>query len=58
METSFTIETTTTGFKVRAITKKLNGKTTSRLIGRSHDYEEAQAFIDDYEERVGLLRTI
>jgi len=58
METSFTIESTTTGFKVRAITTKPSGKTTSRLIGRTRDYEEAQGFIDDYEERVGLLRSI
>lgn len=55
MRTSFTIETTTTGFKVRAITTKSNGKTTSRLIGRSRDYEEAQGIIDDYELGVGHL---
>lgn len=57
MKTSFAIESTTTGFKVRAITTKLNGKTTSRLIGRTRDYEEAQVMIDDYEERVGLLQS-
>lgn len=55
MKTSFTIESTTTGFKVRATTTKLNGKTTSRLIGRAHDYDEAERLITKHEMGVGHL---
>ena len=57
MNTSFTIEQTTTGFKVRATTTKMNGKSSTRLVGRATDYEAAQVLIDDYEGRLGLLRT-
>lgn len=55
METSFTIEQTTTGFKVRATTLR-NGKSKTRLVGRATDYETAQVLIDDYEVRLGSLQ--
>lgn len=57
MKTTFSIEQTTTGFTVRAITTKPNGKTTTRVVGRRTDYEDAQVLIDDFEARLGLLQT-
>lgn len=58
MNTSFTIEQTNSGFKVRAVTTKPNGKTTTRVVGRASDYEDAQVLIDDYEVRLGRLQPV
>jgi hypothetical protein len=55
LKTSFKVETTTTGYKVRAIIEKSNGKTTSRLIGRPRTYDEVDSLIEAYEMGVGHL---
>ena len=49
MQTIYSIEQTTTGYTVRSLTTKPNGKVVKRLIGRRTDYEAAQALIDDQD---------
>ena len=55
MKTTFQVESTTTGYKVRAIVTKPNGKSTSRLIGRTTDCSEVDSIIEAYELGVGHL---
>lgn len=57
MKTSFRIESTTTGFTVRAITEKPNGKTTTRVAGRARNEDEVDGIIEAFERRLGLLQT-
>jgi hypothetical protein len=49
MET-FSIEQTTTGYTVRRVFTKPNGKKVTRVLGKRIDYEAAQVLIDDYED--------
>ena len=48
--TTFRIEQTTTGLKVRAITITPTGKEKTRIVGRvgANDYEGAERLIDSY----------
>ena len=46
----YRIESTTTGFKVRAVWTNTKGKETTRIIGRAKSYEAVDSIIEQHEQ--------
>lgn len=49
----YRIESTTTGFKVRAVSTNTKGKETTRIIGRTTSYDAVDSIIEKYERTLG-----